>query len=118
MTVRAEKSTRFPIKFPRMRPSLPFSRCRMVLRGFPPLCFSCTPSLALASLSNNALTLYCNNSSNWGDDVWRLARATLFERPIGLHNIDQLVRQVVFTALVRVAELYADGRGAAARVGP
>ena len=64
MTVRAEKSTRFPIKFPRMRPSLPFSRCRIVLRGFPPRCFSCTPSLALASLSNNAFTLYWSNSSN------------------------------------------------------
>lgn len=36
MTVRAEKSTRLPIKLPRMRPSLPFSRCLIDLSGRPP----------------------------------------------------------------------------------
>mmetsp|Transcript_25098 Transcript_25098/g.65226 ORF Transcript_25098/g.65226 Transcript_25098/m.65226 type:complete len:409 (+) Transcript_25098:3019-4245(+) len=69
MTVLAEKSTRLPIRLPLIRPSLPLRRCRMVLRGFPPRCFSCTPSLALASLSNNALTLYWSNSSNW-ETMW------------------------------------------------
>mmetsp|Transcript_7611 Transcript_7611/g.21334 ORF Transcript_7611/g.21334 Transcript_7611/m.21334 type:complete len:210 (+) Transcript_7611:4072-4701(+) len=69
ITVLAEKSTRFPIKLPLIRPSLPLSRCLIVFNGFPPRCFSCTPSLALASLSNNALTLYWSNSSNW-DTMW------------------------------------------------
>mmetsp|Transcript_22490 Transcript_22490/g.69467 ORF Transcript_22490/g.69467 Transcript_22490/m.69467 type:complete len:260 (+) Transcript_22490:3492-4271(+) len=64
MTVRAEKSTRLPMRLPRMRPSLPFKRCRIVFSGLPPRCFSWTPSFALASLSNSALTLYCNSSSN------------------------------------------------------
>lgn len=35
MTVRAEKSTRFPIKLPLSRPSLPFSRDRIALTGRP-----------------------------------------------------------------------------------
>ena len=34
ITVRAEKSTRFPIKCPRSRPSLPLSRSRIDLIGF------------------------------------------------------------------------------------
>ena len=39
--------------------------------------------------------------------MWRLARATqLFERPIGFDDVHELVRQVVFGALVRVSELY------------
>ena len=38
ITVRAEKSTLFPIKFPRMRPSLPFSRCLTDFSGRPLLC--------------------------------------------------------------------------------
>ena len=82
ITVRAEKSTRFPIRFPRMRPSLPLSRCLIVFRGFPPLCFSCTPSLALASLSKSALTLYCNNSSNW-ETMWGASPA--------LHNCSSVL---------------------------
>ena len=35
ITVRAEKSTRLPIRLPRMRPSLPLSRCEMDLSGLP-----------------------------------------------------------------------------------
>jgi hypothetical protein len=41
MTVRAEKSTRLPMRLPRMRPSLPLSRCRIVLSGLPDRCVSC-----------------------------------------------------------------------------
>ena len=35
MTVRPEKSTRFPIKLPRTRPSFPFSLCFIDFRGRP-----------------------------------------------------------------------------------
>eukprot|EP00962_Isochrysis_galbana_P015940 scaffold4556_cov114-Isochrysis_galbana.AAC.6 len=35
MTVRAEKSTRLPIRLPRTRPSLPSRRCEMDLSGRP-----------------------------------------------------------------------------------
>ena len=35
MTVRAEKSTRLPMRLPRTRPSLPLSRCEMLLIGRP-----------------------------------------------------------------------------------
>ena len=35
MTVRAEKSTRLPIKFPRIRPALPFKRSEIDLMGRP-----------------------------------------------------------------------------------
>lgn len=54
MTVRAEKSTRFPMRFPRMRPSLPLSLARRVLSGFPDLCVSC--GCPARSLSNRAAT--------------------------------------------------------------
>jgi hypothetical protein len=37
MTVRAEKSTRLPIKFPLNRPSFPFNLARMALIGHPNL---------------------------------------------------------------------------------
>mmetsp|Transcript_48347 Transcript_48347/g.161225 ORF Transcript_48347/g.161225 Transcript_48347/m.161225 type:complete len:346 (+) Transcript_48347:3334-4371(+) len=44
MTVRAEKSTRFPIRLPRTRPSLPLSRCEMDLSGRPErVVAGCTP---------------------------------------------------------------------------
>ena len=44
MTVRAEKSTRFPIRFPRTRPSLPLRRCEMALSGRPErVVAGCTP---------------------------------------------------------------------------
>ena len=35
MTLRALKSTRLPIRFPRMRPPLPFSRSLMLFTGRP-----------------------------------------------------------------------------------
>lgn len=35
MTVRAEKSTRFPIRLPRTRPSFPFKRCEIARIGLP-----------------------------------------------------------------------------------
>ena len=38
ITVRAEKSTRFPIKFPRRRPSFPFKRALIDFRGRPLFC--------------------------------------------------------------------------------
>jgi hypothetical protein len=38
MTVRAEKSTRLPIKFPRTRPSFPFNLCFTDFRGRPDFC--------------------------------------------------------------------------------
>ena len=69
MTVRALKSTRLPMRLPRMRPSLPLSRWRIVFSGLPPRCRSWTPSLALASLSKRALTLYWSSSSNW-ETTW------------------------------------------------
>lgn len=40
MTVRAEKSTRLPIKFPLTRPSFPRSRWLRVLRGLPERCMA------------------------------------------------------------------------------
>mmetsp|Transcript_5700 Transcript_5700/g.17189 ORF Transcript_5700/g.17189 Transcript_5700/m.17189 type:complete len:285 (+) Transcript_5700:1685-2539(+) len=63
MTVRAEKSTRFPIRFPRSRPSFDLSLCRSVFSGFPDRCVACTPSLTKASLSKMAFTAYCRSSS-------------------------------------------------------
>lgn len=38
ITVRAEKSTRFPIKFPLIRPSLALSLLQIDLMGLPDLC--------------------------------------------------------------------------------
>lgn len=38
ITVRAEKSTRFPIKFPLIRPSFALSLLQMDLMGLPDLC--------------------------------------------------------------------------------
>ena len=37
MTVLAEKSTRFPIKFPRILPAFPFKRSEILLIGLPDL---------------------------------------------------------------------------------
>lgn len=42
MTVRAEKSTRFPIKLPLIRPSLALSLLHMDLMGRPDRCVACT----------------------------------------------------------------------------
>lgn len=41
ITVRAEKSTRFPIKFPLIRPSLALSLLHMDFIGLPDLCVAC-----------------------------------------------------------------------------
>ena len=41
MTARAEKSTRFPIKFPLIRPSLLFSLCFTDFKGRPDFCMAC-----------------------------------------------------------------------------
>mmetsp|Transcript_524 Transcript_524/g.1445 ORF Transcript_524/g.1445 Transcript_524/m.1445 type:complete len:264 (-) Transcript_524:476-1267(-) len=41
MTVRAEKSTRFPIRLPRTRPCFPFSRSEIALSGRPDLVVAC-----------------------------------------------------------------------------
>ena len=43
MTVRPEKSTRFPIRLPRIRPSLPFRRCLIDLSGRPDFCVAWKP---------------------------------------------------------------------------
>ena len=42
ITVRAEKSTRFPIKLPLIRPSLAFSLLHIDLMGRPDRCVACT----------------------------------------------------------------------------
>ena len=58
MTVRAEKSTRFPIKFPRTRPSLAFNLSEMDLRGRPDFCMALgTPG---SVLSITVTTWNCN----------------------------------------------------------
>jgi len=41
MTVRAEKSTRFPIRLPRIRPSFAFSRCLIDFNGRPDFWTAC-----------------------------------------------------------------------------
>ena len=41
ITVLPEKSTRFPIKLPRIRPSLPLRRCLTDFRGRPDFCTAC-----------------------------------------------------------------------------
>mmetsp|Transcript_38185 Transcript_38185/g.85240 ORF Transcript_38185/g.85240 Transcript_38185/m.85240 type:complete len:202 (-) Transcript_38185:74-679(-) len=48
MTVRAEKSTRLPMRFWRMRPSLPLIRWAMVFKRRPDRCVSCTPEEPLS----------------------------------------------------------------------
>ncbi|SRR5258708_2198778 len=40
MTVRDEKSTRLPMRLPRKRPSLPFSRERIAFTGLPDFCMA------------------------------------------------------------------------------
>jgi len=62
MTVRAEKSTRLPMRLPRNRPSFPFRRCWIVLRGRPDRCVTC--GIPRSSLFMNAATLCCNACSN------------------------------------------------------
>lgn len=68
MTARAEKSTRFPIKFPLIRPSLLFSLCFTDFKGRPDFCMACGkmrenvfvvsfPSLYLDTLQSNSQNL-------------------------------------------------------------
>lgn len=59
ITVRAEKSTRLPIRLPRMRPSLPFNRCFIDFNGRPPFCVACNSTLPAASASSIAEKCYC-----------------------------------------------------------
>jgi hypothetical protein len=66
MTVRPEKSTRFPIRLPRMRPSFPRSRWRIVLSTLPDLCFSCSE---LARSLSKKLAIFSCGISSLG---WRL----------------------------------------------
>mmetsp|Transcript_18841 Transcript_18841/g.58615 ORF Transcript_18841/g.58615 Transcript_18841/m.58615 type:complete len:202 (+) Transcript_18841:923-1528(+) len=59
MTVRALKSTRLPIRLPRMRPSLPFRRWQMDLMGRPERCVATgTPGTVL---SMYVITWYCTS---------------------------------------------------------
>ena len=58
ITARAEKSTRFPIRLPRIRPSLLFSLCLIDFNGRPLLCTALgSPG---RSLSLNVATWYCS----------------------------------------------------------
>lgn len=52
MTVRAEKSTRFPIKFPLTLPFLPFRRDLIDFNGLPDNC------IALNSKTDELVTFY------------------------------------------------------------
>mmetsp|Transcript_11141 Transcript_11141/g.46368 ORF Transcript_11141/g.46368 Transcript_11141/m.46368 type:complete len:286 (-) Transcript_11141:360-1217(-) len=59
MTVRAEKSTRLPIRLPRMRPSLPLRRWQIDLMGRPERCvLTGTPGMVL---SMYVITWYCTS---------------------------------------------------------
>ena len=62
MTVRAEKSTRFPIRFPRMRPFFPLRRSEMLLIGRP-LRVSAR-GIPATVLSMNVMMWYCSSSVN------------------------------------------------------
>ena len=62
MTVRAEKSTRFPIKLPRIRPSLALSLWLNVFRGRPLRCVTC--GIPRNSLFMKAAQLCCSACSN------------------------------------------------------
>lgn len=49
ITVLAEKSTRFPIKLPRIRPSLPFNLCLIDFSGRPVFVIDCgCPGISLS----------------------------------------------------------------------
>ena len=63
MTVRAEKSTRLPMRFPRRRPSFPFKRARIDFTGRPVFFWSAWGWPAI-SLSIYVATWNCSNCSN------------------------------------------------------
>jgi len=58
MTVRAEKSTRFPIKLPRIRPSLPFRRALMAFNGRPDFCMAFGKPTNIETKIDQMLRLY------------------------------------------------------------
>lgn len=61
ITARAEKSTRFPIKFPLTRPSLLFSLCFTDLSGRPDFCMAYSKSRKHKCNSHCYLTHSCQN---------------------------------------------------------
>lgn len=72
MTVRAEKSTRFPIKFPRIRPSFPLRRALIAFNGFPDFCMAL--GMPGISLSTKVATWNCNILT-FSDKTWAAAPA-------------------------------------------
>mmetsp|Transcript_65534 Transcript_65534/g.131836 ORF Transcript_65534/g.131836 Transcript_65534/m.131836 type:complete len:223 (-) Transcript_65534:699-1367(-) len=66
MTDRALKSTRLPMRLPRMRPSLPLMRCAMVLSKRPDRCVSWIPELPLSKkLATRACSKRSAASTMW-----------------------------------------------------
>ena len=62
MTVRAEKSTRLPMRLPRTRPSLPFRRCFMDLRGRPDFCIACEQETQILILTSSQEMQFLHSS--------------------------------------------------------
>mmetsp|Transcript_27825 Transcript_27825/g.91056 ORF Transcript_27825/g.91056 Transcript_27825/m.91056 type:complete len:322 (-) Transcript_27825:482-1447(-) len=60
MTERAEKSTRLPMRLPRIRPDLPLRRSEMLFTGRPLLRLA--RGMPAMLLSKNVVTWYCNSS--------------------------------------------------------
>ena len=56
ITVRAEKSTLLPMRFPRIRPSLPFKRALIAFRGLPLFCIALQKKYAHKCRHNNLST--------------------------------------------------------------
>mmetsp|Transcript_14393 Transcript_14393/g.39003 ORF Transcript_14393/g.39003 Transcript_14393/m.39003 type:complete len:214 (-) Transcript_14393:694-1335(-) len=85
MTVRAEKSTRLPMRLPRMRPSLPLRRCEMDLMGRPLFCMlGGTPGMVL---SMYVVMWYCTSCAKslmmcWGAPFCSCLRSELLARMI------------------------------------
>ena len=72
MTVLAEKSTRFPIRFPRTLPSLPFSLCFTDFSGRPDFCTACEKK---SKKKNKILTgggKHLNSEVNYGREPGKL----------------------------------------------
>lgn len=85
LTVLAEKSTRFPIKFPLILPSFPFNRCFTDLSGRPPFWVACNEphqynssfDYPLCSINNVQHKKYRGNS---GDAVVDECRNVILEK--------------------------------------
>lgn len=60
ITARAEKSTRFPIRFPLTRPSLLFNLCFTDFSGRPDFCMACGQSRKHILMSLPHFVIYCN----------------------------------------------------------